>query len=114
MPRAALLRAVLVAIIAAIVGGFVFAVVNAALGFLTIIIGLLVGMGIGEAIVRSSGGYRDPVIVRIAAASASAGILFPLLLDIINNPKIASSPGVIWTVIAAAAAAYGAGSRVGS
>jgi hypothetical protein len=88
-----------------------FALLSAAIGFLTIIIGLVVGIAVGEVIVRASGGFKDPIIVKIAAAAASAGVLFPLVLNVISNPKLASSPYAFWTIIAAAAAAYGAGSR---
>lgn len=93
----------------AFAGGTVLAVANTS--FFGILLAYLLGIGVGEITRRASGGYRDPLLVRAAAAAAGAGILALPLFGLLTSGG-AFDTGFAFTVIAAIAAAAGAANRV--
>lgn len=77
---------------------------------LSLIIAWLLGRLIGEIARRASGGYRDPIIGRIAVSSSITGFLLPwapLLIATHGAIWIHHAQG-LWALAYAAAAAYGA------
>lgn len=81
----------------------------APISFFRIILAYLVGMATGEATRRASGGYRDPVLARGAAIAAATGVAVLPVLAV-----IAAGGGgeyLAWSLISAAAAAFGAYGR---
>lgn len=93
------------ALTAGLLGGILY-FVN--VPFLGIILAYFAGVATGEACRRASGGYRDPALARAAAVAAAIGIAVLPVLDVVAG---ANPAGMAWTVIAAAAAAYGAFTR---
>ena len=94
----------------ALVGGVVLATFRVA--FFGIVLAYLLGMAVGEVTRRASGGYRDPVLVRVAVIAAVVGILLLPVLGAIVNRGVGTS--FAYTLIAAAAAGFGAANRVNS
>jgi hypothetical protein len=111
VPLAKLVRGALAgAVVAFALGAVLFFVNVGYLGILAAFLAWLVGMAVGEATRRGSGGYRDPMLARIAAVAAAAGMLaFPAMAILANGG--ASPRYLAFTVLAAAVAAYGAFQR---
>jgi hypothetical protein len=105
VPTSGLVRGLLAALGASVVIGFVLTVVN--VPFLGIILAYAGGLGIGELTRRASGGYRDPMLARVAATAAVVGML---ALPVIR--VIAAGGGhtqyLVWSIVAAGFAAVGA------
>jgi len=68
-----------------------------------------VGVATGEVARRFSGGYRDPLLARIAATVAGLGVGVPPLLAYLGG--ILSPTGLGFLLLGAAFAAFGAYSR---
>jgi hypothetical protein len=80
------------------------------LPFLGIILAYVAGLVIGDLTRRASGGYRDPLLARIAGAAAFIGLLvFPVLAGL---PSFTLQE-LFWPLVAAVFAAVGAYSRFG-
>ena len=112
LPRAARAKVPVVGLARGIVAAALVAIVLGALLWwfrlpFEIILGYLAGMAIGEAARRGSGGFRDLALARAAALSAFVGVLALPVLTSLPTP----GGGLVWSVAAAAFAAYGAWSR---
>lgn len=107
VPPTRLLRGVAAGAAVALALGYLLAVFNIA--FFGIILAWLAGTAVGEVTRRASGGYRDPLLARLASITAAAGILAVPIAWL----ALGASPGqwFVWKVLGAAAAAYGAFSR---
>ena len=104
------------AAVAAVLGVLAGAVLYAVqVRFFGIILALLVGMGIGELTRRSTGGYRDATVSRIAAAGAGLGVALPLVVDVLRGLPIGvNATFIVFELLGAAAAAWGAWTRASS
>lgn len=101
-------RGIVVAIsVAAVLGAILTAV---RIAFLGIILAYLAGIAIGEAARRASGGYRDPLLARAAAAAAAIGFL---ALPVARVVMAGGGGGtyLAWSAVAAGFAAYAAYQR---
>jgi hypothetical protein len=107
VPTARLARGIAAASATALVLGVLLSIVR--IPFLGLIMAWAAGMAVGEACRRASGGYRDPLLARIAAACAAVGMLILPAAWLLGG----ASPGqwIAWTLLGAAAAAYGAYTR---
>lgn len=107
VPVARVARAAVAAAVTALVLGGLLTI--AAPRFFLVILGYLVGLAVGEAARRGSGGFRDPVIARIAAAAAFVGVLaLPAAAAVASGTVTAY---FAFVVLAALLAAFGAASR---
>ena len=104
VPTAKLARGVAAAIVVALVLGVLLTSVH--LPFVGIILAYLAGTAIGEATRRASGGYRDPMLARVAVLAALVGFLALPLVALLMGGGVGVN--VAWDVIAAAVAAYAA------
>jgi hypothetical protein len=104
IPTQRLVRGMLAGAIVALALGAVL--YFAPISFLRIILAYQIGMATGEATRRASGGYRDPVLARGAAIAAACGVAVLPISAVLSAGSI--GPYLFWTVISAAAAAYGA------
>lgn len=104
VPTTRLARGAIFAAIVASALGVILSVLR--VPFFGIILAYFAGTATGEAARRGSGGYRDPVLARIAATASAAGMLLLPLAWLAGG----SQPGqwLAWVLIEAAAAAYGA------
>ena len=90
LPRAALATVPHTRLVTAVIAGVLLALVGAMIvdsvrfGFFLLLIGYFVGMGVAEAIRKSSGGYRDHALARVAMVSAAAIFLLPVVFDVIR------------------------------
>jgi len=109
IPLSRLVRGLLAAVCVGTVLGLLLGSIR--LPLLGIIMAWLAGMATGEAARRGSGGYRDPLLARGAAACAALGQLLPLALQLLVVGVSFGAAAVGWSLVAAAAAAYGAWSR---
>lgn len=107
VPPTRLVRGVAAGGVVALVLGYLLTVFQVA--FLGIILAWLAGTAVGEVTRRASGGYRDPLLARLAAASAAIGILALPIAWL----ALGATPGqwFAWKLLGAAAAAYGAFNR---
>jgi hypothetical protein len=107
VPIPRLAAGVAAAVATAVVAGIVLAVVR--IQFFGIILAWLAGMLVGTVARRASGGYRDPLLARLAATAAGLGIAAPAGTALLAG----ATPGqwVAWSLLAAAAAAWGAYTR---
>lgn len=108
VPAHRLARGVIAGALVAIVAGTLLFYVD--VPFLGIILAYLAGLGVGEVSRRASGGYRDPMLARAAAVSAGVGML-ALPVALLVSRGGGSAQFLVWSLIAAAAAAYGAWNR---
>ncbi len=126
MPRSSLVRlkpdrlvlTVIIGLAAAAIGGFMFGLFVSALSFFAIIIAFGLGAGVGEAVSRASGRFRDLRLAAWASACAALGILFPFFLKGfavygLSSPTVdyVIAIGGVWKLLWMAAAAYGAWQR---
>ena len=107
IPTQRLVRGMVAGTVVAIVLGT--ALYFAPISFLRIILAYLVGLATGAATRRGSGGYRDPVLARGAAIAAAVGVAALPIAAVLSSGAV--GPYLFWTVISAAAAAYGAFTR---
>jgi hypothetical protein len=107
IPVAGLVRGVGAGIVVAVVLGVILSVVQ--IPFLGIILAYFAGTAVGEVTRRASGGYRDPVLARVAAIAAAIGMLLLPIGWLLGG----ASPGawLAWTLVSAGVAAYGAFTR---
>jgi hypothetical protein len=77
--------------------------------FFGIILGYLVGIAVGTVTRRASGGYRDPLLARIATIAAVVGVLLLPVLDAIVSGGVGQA--MVWKLAAAAFAGYAAHQR---
>lgn len=106
IPPARLARGTVAAIAVAAALGVLLAAVRGPFG---IILALLAGMAVGEVARRTSGGYRDRTLARVATTVAAIGVLAPTAALLVAG----ATPGtwLAFQLLAAAAAAYGAWNR---
>ncbi len=107
IPTQRLVRGMLAGSIVGLVLGA--ALYFAPISFFRIILAYLIGLATGEATRRASGGYRDPVLARGAAIAAAFGVAALPIAAVLASSSF--GPYLFWTVISAAAAAYGAFNR---
>lgn len=105
VPAAGLVRGILAAVVASGLAGFLLDVVN--VPFLGIILAYAAGLGIGELARRASGGYRDPMLARAAAAAAVVGMLAIPVVNVVTAGG-GHVQYLAWSIVAAGAAAFGA------
>lgn len=104
VPTARLARGIVAGAAVALVLGVLLTSIN--LPFVGIILAWLAGIGIGEATRRASGGYRDPLLARVAVVAALVGFLALPLLALLATGVVGA--GLAWSVIGAGVAAYAA------
>lgn len=107
VPAARLALGITAGIAVAFIAGILLGVLHVA--YFGIILAWVAGMGVGEATRAASGGYRDPVLARGAAAAAFIGIGGLPVLGALTSGSIGA--GLAWSLIAAVFAAVGAFSR---
>jgi hypothetical protein len=89
-------------------------VLGAALYFLSvpffgIILGYVVGIAVGTVTRKASGGYRDPLLARIATIAAVVGVLLlPVIAAVLSG---GAGAGLVWKLAAAAFAGVAAHQR---
>jgi hypothetical protein len=106
VPAHRLARGVIAGAIVALVLGSILAVVR--LPFIGIIVAYFAGAAVGELTRRASGGYRDPSLARGAAVATFIGFALLPILWVLGG---ANPAGLVWPLLGAAAAAYGAYTR---
>ena len=107
VPTGRLLRGALAAIAVGVVVGVVLWYLK--VPFLGIILAYFGGTFVGEAARRASGGYRDPFLARFATGAAAGGMLvLPVAYLLLGATP---SQWLVWAIIEAAAAGYGAYTR---
>lgn len=103
-------RGVVAGIVVAFVLGTLLYFVN--IPFLGLVLAYFAGAAVGTVTRRASGGYRDPHLARVAAGAAAAGFLaVPLLTLLAADSPSGVAQFLVWRVLAAGVAAYGAYSR---
>ncbi|MCW2921020.1 MAG: repeat-containing protein [Thermoleophilia bacterium] len=107
IPAQRIARGVLAGVIVALVLGTILYLVP--VPFIGIILAFFAGAATGNVVRRASGGYRDPVLARGAMVAAAVGMLAYPIADALAYG--AFGQGLVWSVVGAAAAAYGAFTR---
>ena len=108
-PRGRLLIASLVAIALVPVIGIASDVVARGIGFFGWLIAYGIGILVAEVVVRAAGGFRSDAIARIAAATAVAGYLAPVILVLLSGDHIGN--GIVYRLVAAGFAGWSAFQR---
>lgn len=103
VPRSKFGTGVACAAILSVVAGFVFAVLH--IPFIGWIIAYFVGQGIAAGAVRAAGGFRDPALARAITICTVVGFVLPFAPAVLTGNI---GGGVIYSLIAAAAAGFGA------
>ncbi len=107
VPAARLARGAAAGIAVALVVGTLLS--RAGIPYIGIILAYFAGALVGDVTRRASGGYRDPLLARIATIAAATGFLArPAYLLLLGAT---ASQWLVWAIVEAAAAAYGAYTR---
>lgn len=107
VPTQRMARGIVAGLVVAVVLGSLLAI--APIPFLGLILGIVVGIATVEVTRRASGGYRDPMLTRAAAACAVIGIMaLPVAWVLMGE---VSAQYLVFRALAAGFAVYGAMSR---
>ena len=107
VPRSRLLVGAAAGIVTGLVLGSTLYFLN--VPFFGIILAYVVGIAVGTITRRASGGYRDPLLARVAATAAVVGVLALPVLDALAAGS--AGAGLVWKLAAAAFAGVAAHQR---
>lgn len=108
IPFSALTRGFLASLALASVLGIILTLLN--IPFIGLILAYAAGMLVGEAARYASGGYRDPLLAKVASICSAAGLL-ALPAVWLASGQAHLGQWLVWQILAALAAAWGAYSR---
>lgn len=109
IPVARLARGAFAGIVVALLASAILSIMQ--VPYLGIILAYFAGAAVGATTRRASGGFRDPLLARIAAIAAGASMMLLPIWGLLSG----ATPGawLAWTLVSAGAAAYGAFTRAG-